>query len=116
MADPNTTKPSDEPKTETPIVRPVSADIEKELRGTIARLQDELANSQSEAKALNELLAEQEKSRADAKAKKLAGPRGPVAKVAILGEGRRWVKPGQSLKQSELDGLTEGEHFEFALL
>lgn len=115
MPDPDK-KPDETPKTDAPAIRPMSADTEKELRATIARLQDDLATSQAEVRALNELIAEQEKARADAKAKKLAGPTGPIALVQILGEGRRVVKPGQSLKQSELDGLTEGEHFKLALL
>jgi hypothetical protein len=116
MADQNPapTKPqeSEQTKLVAPAGKPLSHDIEKELRAQIFQLQERLALAEQENKALADLLAEQDKARADAKLKKSAGPKVPVAIVPILGEGRRMVQPGAALKQSELDGLIEGQHFQ----
>lgn len=115
MADQNPapTKPqeSEQTKLAAPAGKPLSHDVEKELRATIFQLQEKLSLSEQANKAYEELLAEQEKSRADARTKKSNGPKVPVAIVPILGEGRRMVQPGGALKQSEIVGLTEGEHF-----
>lgn len=121
MAEPN--KPADDkPKSENkpeapaPTVKPLTADVEKDLRAQVARLQHDLALKESECKALSELLAEQEKARAEAKAKKAAGPKVPIAKVRILGEGRRWIEVGAQLRASEAASLVEGVHFDMGAL
>jgi len=47
---------------------------------------------------------------------KAAAPKGAKfakAKMALLGTGRREIKPGDAVNDDELVGLTEGVHFEF---
>lgn len=90
----------------------MSKNLEAELRAEIALLKEELARVSAANRTLEELLAEQEKARAAKAAKKASGPKTPVAKVAIIGEGRRQVKPGQGLRLVECEGLVEGVHFE----
>jgi hypothetical protein len=97
-------------------IKPLATDVEKDLRSQIGELKRELGLEQAKSKALEELLAEQDKARVDAKAKKGVGPTVPRALVQILGEGRRVIQKGGQLRQSELDGLTMGEHFEHAPL
>lgn len=95
-----------------PEQKPLEAEAERVLRGEIEALKEALKVEQAKSKALEELLSEQEKARADAKVK-LGNGKIAAAKMMILGEGRREIPKGGSLKQSELDGLTEGVHFEF---
>lgn len=123
MAEPN--KPAtddsknDKPdgkKPEPPAVKSLSVDTEKELRAEVAVLKEKLQLVEGQNKALEELLAEQETARAAAKAKKESGPRVPLAKIAIIGEGRRHIAPGSQLRQGEIGGLTEGVHYELGAL
>jgi len=96
--------------------KPLDSESERVLRGELADLREKLRLSEEKNEALESLLEEQEKARAAAKAKKQNGPLVPLAKIEILGEGRRVIKAGSQLRQSELDGLTEGVHYGFGVL
>jgi len=96
--------------------RPLDSETERVLRGELADLREKLRLADEKNEALESLLEEQEKARAAAKAKKSTGPKVPLAKIEILGEGRRVIKVGSQLRQSELEGLTEGVHYDLGAL
>lgn len=102
-------KPPEPPK---PNERPLESEAERVYKGEIAALKEELTVERAKTKALEELLTEQEKARAANSVKRGTG-KIAVAKLLILGDGRRQIPKGGSLKESELAGLTEGVHFEF---
>jgi hypothetical protein len=114
MAEPN--KPAANPDEKKPEaksepLKPLSVDVEKDLRAENSILKEKLHLAETQNKALEELIADLEKARSEKAAKKSGGPKIARALQPTLGEGRRQIAKGGALRATELEGLVEGEHY-----
>lgn len=93
--------------------KPPSGADENESAIVIGRLKAEVTELKAQLAAYVELDAERDaaekKAKSDKKGKAL---KVAIAKVQVLGDGRRTVEIGKRLTDTEVEGLTEGVHFD----